>query len=149
MLSCRRNVLVRSSRGVFLTASLPPHPSSRLAQAGISQADKKYPAFGRGAAGYGRYYWHDFAYQASQKLLVESFLPLVFHDDNRYYRLGRGSFVHRTEYSLSRLVVTRDDRGRTTINLPRYSAPEQQPGSLLLTIRSNTATGQRPGNDGS
>jgi hypothetical protein len=28
-------------------------------EAGISQAGKKYPAFGQGAAGYGRYYWHD------------------------------------------------------------------------------------------
>jgi hypothetical protein len=75
-------------------------------EAGISQAGKKYPAFGQGAAGYGRYYWHDFADQASQKLLVESFLPIVFHDDNRYYRLGRGGFVHRTGYALSRLVVS-------------------------------------------
>jgi hypothetical protein len=47
------------------------------AQAGISQANKKYPAFRQGAAGCGRYYWHDFADQASQKLLVESLLPVV------------------------------------------------------------------------
>jgi hypothetical protein len=88
------------------------------AEAGISQAGKKYPAFRQGAAGYGRYYWHDFADQASQKLLVESFLPIVFHDDNRYYRLGHGSFVHRTGYALSRLVVTRSDRGQNVVNLP-------------------------------
>jgi len=88
------------------------------AEAGLGQAGKKYPAFRQGAAGYGRYYWHDFADQTSQKLLVESFLPIVFHDDNRYYRLGRGSFVHRTGYALSRLVVTRNDRGQNTVNLP-------------------------------
>jgi hypothetical protein len=82
-------------------------------------------------------------------LLLESFLPNVFHDDNRYYRLSRGTFVHRTGYSLRRLVVTRDDRAQNTINLlPKYSAPEQQSASLPLIIRSNTATGQGPGNDG-
>ena len=102
----------------FLDSVAPSTFVFTAAEAGISQADKKYPAFRQGAAGYGRYYWHDFADQASQKLLVESFLPIVFHDDNRYYRLGRGSFVHRTGYALSRLVVTRNDSGRNTVNLP-------------------------------
>jgi hypothetical protein len=102
----------------FLDSIAPSVFIFTAAQASISQADKKYPAFRQGAAGFGRYYWHDFADQASQKLFVESFLPVVFHDDNRYYRLGRGSFVHRIGYSLSRLVVTRHDRGQNTINLP-------------------------------
>lgn len=130
------SLLFSAFRSVNADAMLPPQtPGQKLsrgfldsvglsafvftaAEAGISQAGKKYPAFGQGAAGYGRYYWHGFADQASQRLLVESFLPVVFHDDNRYYRLGRGSFVHRTGYALSRLVVTRDDRGQNTVNLP-------------------------------
>jgi hypothetical protein len=116
-------------------------------QAGISQADKKYPAFRQGAAGYGRYYWHDFADQASQKLLVESFLPVVFHDDNRYYRLGRGSFVHRTGYALSRLVVTRNDRGENTVNLPEIVGTGAAAGisTSYYPQRYNnwTETGQR------
>jgi hypothetical protein len=136
------------SRG-FLDSIAPSVFLFTAAQAGISQADKKYPAFRQGAAEYSRYYWLDFADQASQRLLVESFLPVVFHDDNRYYRLGRGSFVHRTGYSLSRLVVTRVTVVRTRSISPKCSAPEQQPASLPLTIPSNTATGQRPGNDGS
>jgi hypothetical protein len=117
------------------------------AQAGISQADKKYPAFRQGAAGYGRYFWHDFADQASQKLLVESLLPVAFHDDNRYYRLGRGGFVHRTEYSLSRLVVTRDDRGQNTINLPEILGTGAAAGISSAyypqQYRNWTETGQR------
>jgi hypothetical protein len=117
------------------------------AQAGISQADRKYPAFRQGAAGYGRYFWHDFADQASQKLLVESLLPVAFHDDNRYYRLGRGGFVHRTEYSLSRLVVTRDDRGQNTINLPEILGTGAAAGISSAyypqQYRNWTETGQR------
>jgi hypothetical protein len=83
------------SRG-FLDGIAPSVFILTSAQEGISQADKKYPAFGQGAAGYGRYFWRDFADQASQRLLVKSFLPVVFHDDNSYYRLDRGSFLHRT-----------------------------------------------------
>ena len=105
------------SRG-FLDSIAPSVFIFTAAQASICQADRKYPASRQGAAGFGRYCWHDFANQASQKLPVETFLPVVFHDDNRYYRLGRGRFVHRTGYSVSRLVVTRDDRGQNTINLP-------------------------------
>jgi hypothetical protein len=134
------------SRGLFDSVA----PSSFIftaVEAGVRQADKKYPAFRQGAAGYGRYYWHDFADQASQKLLVESFLPIVFHDDNRYYRLGRGSFVHRTGYALSRLVVTRDDRGQNTLNLPEIIGTGAAAGiscSYYPHHYSNwTETGQR------
>jgi len=134
------------SRGVFDSIA-PSAFVFTAAQAGISQADKKYPAFRQGAAGYGRYYWHDFADQASQKLLVESFLPVVFHDDNRYYRLGRGSFVHRAGYSLSRLVVTRDDRGQNTINLPEIVGTGAAAGISSAyypqQYRNWTETGQR------
>jgi hypothetical protein len=134
------------SRGVFDSIA-PSAFVFTAAQAGISQAGKKYPAFGQGTAGYGRYYWHDFADQASQKLLVESFLPVVFRDDNRYYRLGRGSFVHRTGYSLSRLVVTRDDRGQNTINLPEIVGTGAAAGISSAyypqQYRNWTETGQR------
>ena len=119
------------------------------AEAGISQAGKKYPAFGQGAAGYGRYYWHDFADQASQKLLVESFLPIVFHDDNRYYRLGRGGFFHRTGYALSRLAAARNDRGHNTVNLPEIVGTGAAAGisSSYYPHQYNTwtETGQRWG----
>ena len=134
------------SRGLFDSIA-PSAFVFTAAQAGISQAGKKYPAFRQGAAGYGRYYWHDFADQASQKLLVESFLPVVFHDDNRYYRLGRGSFVHRTGYSLSRLVVTRNDRGQSTINLPEILGTGTAAGISSAyypqQYRNWTETGQR------
>ena len=117
------------------------------AQAGISQADKKSPAFRQGAAGYGRYFWHDFADQASQKILVESLLPVVLHDDNRYYRLGKGNFLRRTGYSVSRLVVTRDDDSHNTINLPEILGTGAAAGISSAyypqQYRNWTETGQR------
>ena len=85
-------------------------------QAGISQATKAYPAFHQGAAGYGRYFWHQFADQADENLLVESILPTALHQDSRYYTLGHGGFVKRSVYSASRVLVTRTDSGGETFN---------------------------------
>ena len=86
-------------------------------QAGISQATDSYPAFHQGAAGFGRYFWHQFADQADENLLVESLLPIALHEDSRYYTLGHGGFLKRSEYSLTRVLITRNDQGGETANV--------------------------------
>ena len=86
-------------------------------QAGISQATKAYPAFHQGAAGYARYFWHQFADQADENLLVESLLPIALHEDSRYYTLGHGGFVRRSVYSVSRVLITRTDSDGETVNV--------------------------------
>ena len=86
-------------------------------QAGIAQATKSYPAFHQGAAGYARYYWHTFADQADENLMVESILPTVTHEDSRYYTLGHGGFVKRSIYAGSRILITRKDDGGPTLNV--------------------------------
>jgi hypothetical protein len=85
-------------------------------QAGISQASNAYPAFRQGAAGYGRYYWHTFADQTDENLWVEGILPVVLHQDSRYYTLGHGGFIKRGVYAVTRTVITRTDSGKETFN---------------------------------
>ena len=85
-------------------------------QAGISQGSNAYPAFRQGAAGYGRYYWHTFADQTDENLWVEGILPVVLHQDSRYYTLGHGGFIKRGFYAVSRTVITRTDSGKETVN---------------------------------
>jgi hypothetical protein len=84
--------------------------------AGISQANKSYPEFGQGAKGYGRYYWHALADQAIGNYMTEAILPVVTHEDPRYYTLGHGGFFKRTGYAVSRLLITRTDAGGRTFN---------------------------------
>jgi hypothetical protein len=84
--------------------------------AGISQAGKSTPEFGRGGSAYGRYFWHTFTDEAVGNYFTEALVPLATHEDPRYYTLGHGGFWHRTGYSLSRLFVTRNDTGRNTFN---------------------------------
>ena len=85
-------------------------------QAGIAQGTNSYPAFHQGAAGYGRYYWHTFADQTDENLWVEGILPVVLRQDSRYYTLGKGGFIKRGFYAVTRTVITRTDSGRETFN---------------------------------
>jgi hypothetical protein len=85
-------------------------------QAGIGQASNAYPAFRQGAAGYGRYYWHTFADQTDENLWVEGILPVVLHQDSRYYTMGHGGFIKRGFYAVTRTVITRTDSGKETFN---------------------------------
>lgn len=85
--------------------------------AGYGMGRNSTPEFGHGAAGYGRYFWHSALDQTSENYLVEFVFPVITHEDNRYYTMGHGGFLKRTGYSLSRVVVTRDDDSRETFNI--------------------------------
>jgi hypothetical protein len=84
--------------------------------AGISQADDSEPGYGQGAAGYGKRYGAALADGTIENFLTSAILPSVLHQDPRYYELGKGRFLHRLGYSLSRTVVTRSDSGYGQFN---------------------------------
>jgi hypothetical protein len=84
--------------------------------AAYSMGINSTPEFGEGAVGYARYFWHTAVDQTSENYLVEFVMPVATHEDTRYYTLGRGGFVKRTGYALSRAVVTRTDSGHETFN---------------------------------
>lgn len=86
------------------------------AEAGIAMARNSTPEFHQGAAGYGRYYWHTFADQADENIWVEGILPVVFHQDNRFYTKAHGSVLNRAGYAITRVLVTRNDAGNETFN---------------------------------
>jgi len=116
-------------------------------QAGISQGTNSYPAFHQGASGFGRYYWHSFADQADENLLVESALPAALHEDSRHYTLGHGGFLKRVRYSFTRSVVTRTDSGDSTFNFAEVFGSGAAAGVSSTyypaQYRTWTKTGQR------
>jgi hypothetical protein len=75
------------------------------------------PEFHQGAAAYGRYFWHSYVDQTIENYSVEFIVPALTHEDPRYYTLGSGGFFKRTEYALSRAVITRTDSGNETFNI--------------------------------
>lgn len=84
--------------------------------AGYSMATNADPEFHQGAAGYARYFWHSAVDQTSENYMVEFIMPVVTREDTRFYTLGRGGFMKRTGYALSRAVITRTDAGNETFN---------------------------------
>jgi hypothetical protein len=85
--------------------------------AGIAMAQESQPAFRQGAAGYGRYYWHLFVDGGIENYMTESIVPTLTREDPRYYTLGKGGFFKRTGYAVSRLVITKTNSGKSTVNL--------------------------------
>ena len=111
----------QSVKDKFVTATQDSFDYSSIflpaAVAGINQATNATPEFRQGAAGYGRYFWHDFVDQASENYMVEFIVPAITREDNRYYTLGSGGFLKRAGYSISRAVITRNDAGHDTFNI--------------------------------
>jgi hypothetical protein len=75
------------------------------------------PDFGHGGVGYGRYLWHAVVDQTIENYSVEFIVPVITKEDTRYYTMGKGGFLKRAGYSLSRAVVTRNDAGHDTFNI--------------------------------
>lgn len=87
------------------------------AEAGINQARNHPSDYGQGAEGYGKRYGAGLADGLTDGIFVTGVYPSIFHQDPRYYRLGDGSFSHRVEYAVTRVLVTRQDSGRKAFNI--------------------------------
>ena len=77
----------------------------------------QYPELGRGRVAYGRYYWRGLLDGVSNTYFSEAIVPVLTHEDPRYFTLGRGGFLRRMEYALTRVVVTYSDSGKNTFNI--------------------------------
>lgn len=86
--------------------------------AGQGMALKSDPEFGHGAAGYGRYYWHNFVDGISGTFFTEAIVPALTHEDPRYYTMGmgKGGFFRRVSYAIICAFVTKTDSGGRAFN---------------------------------
>jgi hypothetical protein len=97
-----------------------------------SMALKTQPEFGHGAAAYGRYYWHGFLDGVSGTYFTEAIVPVITHEDPRYYTLGHGGFFRRLAYALSRTVVTKTDSGGRSFNVSEVGGNAMEAGLANL-----------------
>lgn len=84
--------------------------------AGISQAEDSEKGYGQGAEGYGKRFGAYFADGTIENYMTGAILPTILRQDPRYFQSGKGSFTHRTGYSVSRIFMTRGDNGRQQFN---------------------------------
>ncbi|HVG27563.1 MAG TPA: hypothetical protein VM865_08160, partial [Acidobacteriaceae bacterium] len=82
------------------------------AMAGMEQVGNAYSGYGRGASGYGKRYGAGLADAAVGTLLTGAALPVVFHQDPRYFYRGTGSVPRRAWYALRTAVIARGDNGK-------------------------------------
>jgi hypothetical protein len=113
--------------------------------AGIGQAENSYPEFHQGAAGYGRYYWHNLADTTNENAFTEFIIPVALHQDPRYYTLGRGGVAKRLIYSLDRLVITRTDNANETFNFSEVVGAGASSGISNLYYPSRYSTWTKTG----
>ncbi len=89
--------------------------------AGIHQAANSDPEFGQGLKGYSKRYGAAFADQVDGNLMVGGVYPTILKIDPRYFRLGRGSFLHRFGYAVDRIFIARKDSGGHMFNIPEFA----------------------------
>jgi hypothetical protein len=78
--------------------------------------------------------------QTSENYMVEFVVPAITREDTRYYTLGRGSFLKRSGYALSRAVVTRSDSGKNVFNVSEVVGAGASAGlsSLYYPVRERS-----------
>jgi hypothetical protein len=86
--------------------------------AGIGQAENSNPGYFQGLKGFGRRYGANYGDNFDGNFWGNAVLPSLFHQDPRYFRLGHGSILHRSLYSISTSLRTRGDDGKWQ---PAYS----------------------------
>ena len=90
-------------------------PVTILINAGIAAVEQwtnAFPGYHQGASGYFKRFGAANADTAIGTMLGGSILPSLFHQDPRYFYMGRGTILHRTLYALSTAVIARGDNGK-------------------------------------
>jgi hypothetical protein len=133
-----------TSKEAFKVASEDTFDYSGFVFVGITslmaEADNTHPTFGKGVDGFGDYYWHGFLDKAGGNYMVVWALPVVLHEDERYYAKGRGSVMSRAVYAATRIVVTPNYRGKNTFNGAEIFGRGISQAVSLAYYPSSTAT---------
>jgi hypothetical protein len=95
----------------------PFNIASAAMAAGFSQIGNETPKYGVGGANYGKRFGAALADFGTQNIFSAGLLANVLHQDPRYYRKGPGTGVlKRALYSVSRIVIARQDTGAAAFN---------------------------------
>jgi hypothetical protein len=112
----------------FITAGL---------NASIDHAYDRDPRFGQGAVGYNKRYAAGLTDDLSSRFFKDFMYPVIFSEDPRYYRLGRGSVQGRMLHTAGHLFVAHHSDGTRTFNYSEWL------GTTTSSVLSNT---YHPGN---
>jgi hypothetical protein len=86
--------------------------------AGYSQLTNQFPGYHQGMEGYAKRLGASYADTADGALWGNALLPVMLHQDPRYFRLGTGTIKHRLLYAIATTVMCKGDNGKWQ---PNYS----------------------------
>jgi hypothetical protein len=109
--------------------------------AGVAHWGNDYAGYGQGAQGYAKRYGAAFADGAISNYMTDAIFPTLLHQDPRYFRLGAGSGWKRAGYALTRIVVTRSDRGAWQFNTSELAGNAVAAGLANLYYPRENRTG--------
>jgi hypothetical protein len=84
----------------------------------IAKGTDAHPDLGKGPKGYWNYYWRGYLDKTDGNYMVLFLMPTLLHEDERYYAMGHaGGVWKRMLYSASRVVITPNYEGHSTLNI--------------------------------
>ncbi len=97
-------------------------PSYVLAAAfsGLYQLTDSNPSFGQGMKGYAKRYGAAIIDQDLGNYMTEGFMPVLLHEDPRYFRRGYGKFWGRVYHAATAVVVAKNDKGSPVFNFSEF-----------------------------
>jgi len=86
--------------------------------AGIEQGFNQLPGYGQGGTGYAKRFGASYADNFDGTMIGGVILPILLHQDPRYFYKGTGSIPSRALYAISTVVICKGDNGKWQ---PNYS----------------------------
>jgi hypothetical protein len=103
-------------------ATTPLSAVGWLISSGYSHLTNGPPNYGTDKGAYGQRLGATAIRDVSESVFSNSVMSNVFHEDPRYYKMGRDhSIAKRALYAVTRAIITRTDSGKTTPNFALLS----------------------------
>jgi hypothetical protein len=83
---------------------------------GIGELEDSHTGYGHGPAGYFKRFGASYADNAIGNVVGNAMLPIILHQDPRYYRKGQGSIKSRIVYSALTTFICYGDNGKKQFN---------------------------------
>ena len=87
-----------------------------LYAAGYEQLEETDPKYGHDAGAFGEKFGASMLRRATLRVFSDGVFAAAFHQDPRYYRVAKGSVLHRSLLAASQAFVRRGDDGHNEVN---------------------------------
>jgi hypothetical protein len=118
---------------LFLRTTDSPYTfASAGFEATEAQATGQWPHYGGGMQGWGKRFGATLANTESRRFIQGYALSTILHQDSRYFPSPKRGLFPRAWYSVTRVVITKNDRGDSTFNTSEFL------GAMLTSALQNS-----------